>query len=138
MKSGTALKIALVVAAATVGDGVFALPFVFKTAGWFVGIIYLAALGGFVIFAHIIYLKTLEKVGEKEPLLALSKIYLGEAGFWTGFLAIVVGLLLTLVAYLILGMQFIHLALPAVGSGEAFAVFWIFLSISVFLNDGPI
>src|SRR5258708_3740553 len=107
MKKGSGLKIAAIVAAATVGDGGFALPFVFYQAGWLVGVAYLVVLSAFVITAHVVYLKTLEKVGEKERLLGLSKIYLGSGGFWIGFFAIVLGLLLTLVAYLILGTQFI-------------------------------
>jgi len=130
------MKIAALVAAATVGDGIFALPYVFYNAGWLVGILYLLVLGAVVAMAHTVYLKTLEKVGEKERLLGLSKIYLGSGGFWTGFIAIVIGLLLTLVAYLILGMQFIHLAFPAVPSGFSFFVFWLLLSIPVFLSDG--
>jgi len=129
------MKIAAIVAAATVGDGIFALPYVFYHSGWLVCLFYLVALGAVVVMAHTVYLKTLEKVGEKERLLGLSKLYLGDGGFWVGFLAIVVGLLLTLVAYLILGMQFIKLAFPAVPPLDAFLVFWIFLSIPVFIAD---
>jgi len=95
----------------------------------------LIVLGALVIMAHVVYLKTLEKVGEKERLLGLSRLYLGEGGFWIGFLAIVIGLLLTLVAYLILGTQFIHLAIPAVHMRYALAAFWALISIPIFLSD---
>lgn len=127
--------IAAIVAAATVGDGVFVLPYVFYNAGWLVCLFYLAALSAIIVMAHSLYLATLEKVGEKERLLGLAKKYFGAPGFWTGFFAIVVGLLLTLVAYLILGTQFIHLALPMVRERYAFAVFWALISIPVFLDD---
>src|SRR5258708_2304029 len=100
-------EIAGIVAAATVGDGVFALPFVFYNAGWELSLFYLALLAFFVSTAHVVYLKALEAEGEKNRLLGLARKYFGQTGFWIGFLAIVVGLLLTLVAYLILGMQFI-------------------------------
>jgi amino acid permease len=126
------------VAAATVGDGVFALPYVFYHAGWLLCLFYLAALSAIVIMAHSVYLATLEKVGEKERLLGLAKRYFGAPGFWTAFFAIVVGLLLTLVAYLILGTQFIHLALPMVRERYAFAVFWALISIPIFLNDSRV
>ena len=135
MKKGSGMKIAALVAAATVGDGVFALPFVFYQAGWLLGLAYLLVLSAFVIVAHVVYLETLEKVGEKERLLGLSKKYLGEGGFWVGFFAIVLGLLLTLVAYLILGTQFIHLALPAIRLRYAFAAFWALISLPVFIDD---
>jgi amino acid permease len=133
-RSKNVMKIAAIVAAATVGDGVFALPYVFYHAGWLVCLIYLAALGVIVVMAHVVYLATLEREGEKQRLLGLTRTYLGEGGFWTGFFAIVVGLLLTLVAYLILGTQFIHLALPLVRLRYAFVAFWILISASCFLG----
>jgi len=128
-------KIAGLVAAATVGDGIFALPYVFAQAGWLLCLFYLAALAGLVILAHTVYLETLEKVGEKERLLGLAKIYLGDGGFWVGFFAIVAGLLLTLLAYLLLGTQFIHLALPLIRERYAFMAFWAFISIPLFLDN---
>jgi amino acid permease len=128
-------KIAAIVAAATVGDGVFALPFVFYTAGWLTCLIYMAVLGAIIVMAHSLYLSTLEKVGEKQRLLGLAKKYFGAGGFWAAFIAVVVGLLLTLVAYLILGSEFIHLALPMVRERYAFAAFWALISLPIFLSD---
>ena len=131
-------RIAAIVAAATVGNGVFALPFVFYKAGWLIGLFYLAALGTIIAAAHTVYLGTLEKVGEKERLLGLAGKYLGRGGFWAGFIAIVAGLLLTLVAYLILGAQFIGLALPDLPLAPAFVIFWLFISLPIFLENGRV
>jgi amino acid permease len=138
MKNGGSFKVAAIVAAATVGDGIFALPYVFYQSGWLLGLLYLIVLGVFVSAAHVVYLKTLEKIGEKERLLGLTRKYFGAPGFWLGFVAIVVGLLLTLVAYLILGTQFILLALPMVPNGVAFSVFWLFISLPILLDEGPV
>jgi amino acid permease len=135
MKGGGSFKTAAIVAAAAVGDGIFALPYVFYQAGWLVSLFYLVVLGAFVSAAHVVYLETLEKLGEKERLLGLARRYLGAPGFWAGFIAIVVGLLLTLVAYLILGTQFVRLALPAAPSTVGFLIFWLFVSLPVFLDD---
>ena len=129
------MRIAAIVAAATVGDGVFALPFVFYSAGWLVGLFYLIVLAAFVSAAHVVYLKTLEKIGEKERLLGLVRRYFGRSGFWIGFVAIVLGLLLTLVAYLILGTQFVRLAFPSVPAGAAIFLFWLVTAIPIFLSD---
>jgi amino acid permease len=129
------MKIAAIVAAATVGDGIFALPFIFYQAGWLLSIFYLIVLAILVSTAHVVYLKTLEKIGEKERLLGLTKSYLGTGGFWIGFLAIVLGLLLTLVAYLILGSQFIHLAIPALSSLQGLIIFWALMAIPIFMSD---
>jgi amino acid permease len=133
--SGGFFKVAAIVAAATVGDGVFALPFVFYKDGWLLGLFYLIVLAGFVSAAHVVYLKTLEKIGEKERLLGLAGKYFGRSGFWVGFVAIVLGLILTLVAYLILGTQFVQLAAPSVSPNVAFFVFWLFTAVPIFLND---
>ena len=131
-------KIAAIVTAATVGDGVFALPFVFYQAGWLLCLCYLVVLGAIVAFAHFIYFKTLEKVGERERLLGLARIHLGETGFWIGFAAIVIGLLLTLVAYLILGSQFIRLGFPDLPSWLPLIAFWLFIAAIMLLQDGRV
>jgi len=131
-------RIAAIVAAATIGDGIFALPFVFYQAGWLVCLVYLVVLGVLVSAAHVVYLETIEHIGEKERLLGLTRKYLGTGGFWTGFIAIVIGLLLTLVAYLILGSQFIRLLIPGVSSSYGLIIFWILMALPIFLSDGHV
>lgn len=134
MGAAQRFRIAGLVAAATVGDGIFALPYIFAQSGWFLCLIYLMGLGALVVLAHSVYLETLEKVGEKERLLGLARIHLGPGGFWVGFFAIVLGLLLTLLAYLLLGTQFIHLAWPSLGIPYAFLLFWAFIALPLFLD----
>jgi tyrosine-specific transport protein len=131
-------RVAAIVAAATIGDGVFALPFIFYQAGWLTTLLYLIVLAVLVSAAHVVYLETLEKLGEKKRLLGLTREYLGDGGFWIGFVAIVVGLLLTLVAYLILGSQFIRLLAPNFSPSYGLLIFWIIMAISVFMNDSHI
>ncbi|HVO28665.1 MAG TPA: aromatic amino acid transport family protein [Candidatus Paceibacterota bacterium] len=131
-------KVAAIVAAATVGDGVFALPFVFYQAGWLLCLLYLAVLGAMVAVAHVVYFRTLEASGEKERLLGLARQYFGPGGFWVGFTAIVLGLLLALVAYLILGSQFIQLGFPGIPPGIAVAAFWAFIAGIVLLGDARV
>ena len=128
-------EVAAILTAATVGDGIFALPFVFLKSGWLLGLLYLAILAAIVTGAHVVYLKTLEKVGEKERLLGLARKYFGASGFWIGFAAIVLGLLLTLVAYIILGSQFIRLGFPGLPSAIPLVIFWIFLAAIALLGD---
>lgn len=128
-------RVAAIITAATFGDGVFALPFVFYQSGWLLSLGYLVVLATVIISAHVVYLKTLEKVGEKERLLGLARRYFGEKGFWVGFVAIVLGLLLTLVAYLILGTQFVGILFPSALPGGPLAVFWIFTSLLVLASD---
>ncbi len=131
-------KVAGIIAAATVGDGIFALPFIFFQSGWLLGLVYLAALAAIVIGAHAVYLETLEQLGERERLLGLARKYFGAGGFWIGFIAIILGLLLTLVAYLILGTLFIRLGFPNVPPALPLAIFWIFMVGITILPDGRV
>jgi amino acid permease len=128
-------KIIAIVAAATIGSGVFALPYIIQESGWLLSLGYFIAITAIVSLAHILYLKTLEAVDERERLLGLIKKYFGTAGFWAGFLAIVVGLLLSFVAYLVLGTQFIQTLVPGISPTLALIIFWFILGVVVFKSE---
>jgi amino acid permease len=130
--------VAAILAAATVGDGVFALPYVFYTSGWLLGLIYLAFLAAIVIAAHAVYLRVLEGEDEKERLLGLAEKYFGKWGFGIGFFSIVAGLLLALVAILVLGAKFLMLLFPAAPGFLALIVFWMLVSTPLLLRDGRV
>src|SRR6185436_9406427 len=116
-------KSAAIIAAATSGSGEFALPFIFYRAGWLLTLVYFVAVGALVVAVHVIYFKTLAKVGERERLLGLARRYLGAWGFWVGFFAIVIGLLLSFVIFLILGTQFLRLIFPELAYYPALLLF---------------
>lgn len=131
-------KVAAILTAATVGDGVFALPYVFYRAGWLLCIGYVVVLGAIVVAAHAVYFATLAKGGEKQRLLGLARRYFGAIGFWIGFAAIILGLLLTLVAYLILGSQFIHLGFPNLPPHAPLILFWLFITAVALVSDSRV
>jgi amino acid permease len=128
-------KIPAIIIAATIGDGIFALPFVFSQAGWLLSAFYLVFLAVLLIGTQAVYLKTLEQVGEKERLLGLARKYLGEGGFWVGFVAIVAGLLLSFVIFLVLGAQFLQLLVPALSHWPALAIIWVILAVPALLSN---
>ena len=132
------LTIVAVVAAATIGEGVFAIPYVIVTAGWGIALGYFAAIAAIVSAAHVLYLRTLAAGGEKRRLLGLVRDHFGEAGFWTGFVAVVGGILLGFTAYLVLGARFIHILFPALPASASFALFWLILSLIVWMSEGRI
>lgn len=86
------VKEAGLAAAATIGAGVFALPYVFLAAGWFTGLFYLLIFSAIVVSAHALYFRVLEKVKERNRLLGLSRGYLGRLGFGVGLFVILGGL----------------------------------------------
>jgi amino acid permease len=138
MNKAKGFFIAAIVAAATIGEGVFALPYIIQTAGWLLTLCYFMVLIAAVSVAHVIYLRTLAAVDEKDRLLGLAQKYFGRTGFWIGFIAIVVGLLLGFVAYLVLGAQFLGILIPGLSPAVALGVFWIFLACLVWGSEGKI
>ena len=128
-------KIPAIILAATIGEGVFALPYVFYSAGWVLSLAYMALLVVVVAFAHVVYVKTLKQEGEKRRLLGLVKEYFGSAGFWAGLGVIIIGLLLTIVAYLILGPKFLELAFPWISPQIALAVIWLLVAIPALVTN---
>jgi amino acid permease len=138
MNRAKSFKMAAVVTAATIGEGVFALPYVIQAAGWLLTLCYFVALIAAVSVAHIIYLRTLGAVHEKERLLGLAQKYFGGAGFWIGFVAIVVGLLLGFVAYLVLGARFLGILIPGISPAVALSAFWFLLACLVWGSERKI
>jgi amino acid permease len=114
-----------ILAATTLGAGIFSLPYVFKVSGWIIGLIYLIVLSAIVIFVHYLYWQALAKVNEKKRLLGLAENYLNKGYFSLASVAIVGGLLLTLVAYLILGGKFMEMVFPSLGWFAGIITFWI-------------
>jgi len=130
-------KGAALVAASTLGAGIFVLPYVFKEAGWAVGILYLVIFSFLIASAHILYWKVLVKVGEKKRILGLAREHLGKAGYFFSFTGIAIGLVLALVAYLIVGGMFLSVLLPALGT-KALIVFWLATSFPLLFRDEKI
>lgn len=117
-------------AATTIGAGLFALPYVFKESGWFSGFFYLIAISGFLMVAHRLYWRVLEAAPEENSLLGLANKFLGTRVFYPSFLIVVGGLLLALVIYLILAHRFLALIFP--GNGFlGVLVFWLLSSLPI-------
>jgi hypothetical protein len=133
-----AFIITAIVAAATIGEGVFVLPYIIQTSGWGLSLAYFIALIVILSLSHVVYLQTLHVVGEKERLLGLARKYYGSGGFWIGFVAIVIGLLLGFVAYLVLGARFLTILFPNMSAGSALGIFWFILACLIWGSEGKI
>ncbi len=124
-----------VIAATTIGAGVFALPYIFNTIGLGLGLLYLSVFSLIVIVSHVTYWAALQRVpAGRQNLAELAKIFLGERVYWATLAAIALGLLLSLVVYLILGGAFMNLLFPKAGYAGIF-VFWILSSLPLFMSS---
>jgi tyrosine-specific transport protein len=124
MNFGNLLKNAGLETAATLGAGIFVLPYVFYRAGWPTGIFYIFVLGFFIVTSHVLYFRVFRSVGKKESLFGFVRLRFGRAGFWIGLICVVGGLLLTLTAYLVLGGEFLSIIFPSIGREFSPFVFW--------------
>lgn len=122
-----------ILAATTIGAGMFSLPYVFRASGWLAGIFYLIVLGAILVFVHYLYWLALERIKERNRLLGLVRAYLGERAFYPAFISIIGGLLLVLVIYLILAGQFLKFLLPGIGA-SGIVIFWLLASLPLFLK----
>lgn len=120
--------------ASTIGAGMFSLPYIFKESGWLLGIFYLIILSCAIIFAHYLYWLVLERVGEKKRLLGFVRAHLGGWAFYIALISIIVGLLLTLVVYLLLAQDFGKEILPAPLDNYGAIIFWITVSLPLLFN----
>lgn len=115
-------------AATTIGAGIFSLPYVFIKGGWLTGLVYFGILSFIIIFSHQLYFLVLQKNHAEHRLLGLVEKNFGRRLFYFSFFGVVGGLLLALVVYLILGVSFMRLVFPALTQGGALTIFYLICS----------
>ncbi len=118
----------------TIGAGIFALPYIAQQSGWGMYLIYLVLLAATVAYVHGLYGETLDRVQGEKRLTGLVKLYLSRRYFAVASVSIFGGLILTLVAYIILGANFITLLIPSMSVPVAMCVMWVIGSIPLFLK----
>lgn len=135
MAQGKASRIFWGMTAATIGAGVFGLPFALFHAGWGAGVGVVAGLAALVAYAHLLLWRILETVDAQDAhLLFLVHHYLGAREHALAQIAVIGGLLLTLIAYVVLGGQFVS-SMTGVPFAVSAAIFWLLAAYSVFLSS---
>lgn len=113
----------------TVGAGIFALPFIFKEAGWGLSLIYFIFLGVLMTVVHSLYFRVLAEVGSGKRVIGLIENYFGSVSSFLAKISVFGGLVLVLLAYLILAGRFFSLIFPNVDLEILVLVFWFFSSL---------
>lgn len=117
-----------IMAATTIGAGIFALPYTVQKAGWGTSFLYWTALVALVIFCHNLYWRVLDQ-GHGKRFLGLLQQQKSRTVFSLGFIAIIFGLLLTLLAYLVLAGSFFTLFFPGLDRSLGVLCFWLLGSL---------
>lgn len=122
---------ASLLAGTIIGAGMFALPFVFQSAGLLTGFIYLFLFAAIFILIYFLYADLISKTaGEEHRFLGYCRLHLGKGGFWAAFLIGLIEWFFVLTIYLILAPSFSKLFI----GGDYFyhlLVFWLLGSIAI-------
>jgi len=99
-----------------IGVGIFSLPYLASQVGFWTIVFYLLILGIVAIFIHLIFSELSLGAPDFRRLPGFADFYLGKWGKRIATLSFIIGLLGTILAYLIVGGEFLaNLALPVFG-----------------------
>ena len=102
-----------------IGVGLFALPYVTLKVGFWVTLGYFLILGALVILIHLFFGELALKTPDFKRLPGFAKIYLGNWGQNLAYLSTILGLFGVILAYLIVGGEFLtELFLPIFGGNS--------------------
>lgn len=125
----------LMVVGATIGVGVFALPYFFARSGVITGALVLAALCVALSFAHTLYYRALIKNDPDSRLPAMAAHYLGPFAAWIAYIAVGLGFIFSLIVLIVFGASFLRLLIPSFGETASLAVFWAAIALPFFFKE---
>jgi amino acid permease len=121
-------------AGTTIGAGVFALPYVFSKSGLLPSLAGLLFLGFIVTLLNHFYAQVAVKTDGDHQLVGYVRKYLGEKWSWLSTATIILSMNGVLMAYVILGGEFLSLALGQLPS-SLYPVWFYFLGIILFSRN---
>lgn len=113
---------------ATIGAGVFALPYVTQSSGWVLMLVYAILLGGIMAFSHRVYLEALEFRGGHGSFVGMAREHGGKIFYAACLLVTFLNIILALLIYLVLGGGFIK-TISGLSFNQAVLVFWFLVSL---------
>lgn len=118
-----------------VGAGIFGIPYVVAQSGIAPALFYFLILGAAIILIHLFFGEVVLRTKEKHRLIGYAQKYLGKWGKVFVGISVIVGLSGALLAYLILGGQFLTIIFSSLFDISSFhfsLIFWLALSYFVF------
>jgi len=102
-----------------IGVGLFALPYITLKVGFWVMLGYFLVLGSLVILVHLFFGELALKTPDLKRLPGFAKFHLGKWGEKTAFLSSILGIFGAILAYIIVGGEFLtELLSPIFGGGN--------------------
>jgi len=124
-----------VLVGATIGAGIFGVPYVISRSGIIPGFFYFLILGSLSVLIHLFFGEIALRTKEKYRLVGFSQKYLGNLGKILIAASVVLGTIGALLAYLILAGNFLKILfspLLNLSTLNFIVIFWLFCSFFVF------
>jgi len=120
-----------------IGVGLFALPYITLKVGFWVMLGYFLVLGTLVILVHLFFGELALKTPDYKRLPGFAKIYLGNWGEKIALISTILGIFGAILAYLIVGGEFLtELLSPIFGGGSFFWTIIYFLTGAILIFLG--
>jgi len=128
----TFLKTLSVFLGTVIGVGIFGLPFVAFKAGFFVIVLYFLFMASVVILIHFLYGEIVLGTKEIHRLPGYTEEYLGKKWKKAAFLIMVIGLMGALLAYLIVGGEFLFFFFSPYFGGNLILYTFLFFTLGAY------
>lgn len=118
-----------------VGAGIFGIPYTIAKSGIGPGFFYFLILGVLVLFLHLFFGEIVLRTKEKYRFIGYAEKYLGNFGKILITISTIFGITGTLLAYLILGGEFLKIIFSPFFAFSAFyfsLIFWLILTYFIF------
>lgn len=118
-----------------IGAGIFGIPYVIAMSGILPGLFYFLILGGAVLCLHLFFGEIVLRTEGKHRLIGYSQKYLGKWGKYLITVSTILGIVGALLAYIIIGGDFLKIIFSPYLNLSSFyfsLIFWLILSFFVF------
>jgi len=120
-----------------VGVGIFGVPYAVEKVGFVLGFFYIIVLGAILLLENLLYSEIVLRTEGKHRLVGYAEIYLGPKGKAVAGVAQILSFYGALIAYIIIGGQFLHTILETVFGGNVLHYqffFFAFMSLAVLVG----
>jgi len=100
-----------------IGAGIFGIPYVISKSGTLPGLFYFFILGGTCLLIHLLFGEIVLRTKGKHRLPGYAQKYLGNRGKTLAAFSAILGTVLALLAYIILGGNFLNILLSSIFKG---------------------
>jgi len=117
-----------------IGVGIFGVPYVIAKSGALIGAIYFLILGAIIILTHLAYGETILRTKGQHRLAGLAQIYLGKWWKRLAIAASMLGFYAVIIAYIIVGGQFLKFLLSPFFGGPLILyqiIFWAVMALII-------